>query len=271
MHQNASESDLEAARVGIHFGRRPWKFCWGKPFYYYHQIKWVQWLGDPRYLLGALRWYEHRLRPGEWVIIPNPYAGYGKRSSGQIVHRRSLYGRKGWRLWRNNLKAVRRICCVQCQQVVPTDLLTKFYIRHPVWKMLQLQFGYDANPLLEFLWDEQVEARWQTLRPRLMVGYSNIKRLSADIGQVLKERAIDHLYRDLTPEQRRWYEENTGPEAWERYKQGLREQEAEENWMDQDDYLPTPQPGRALRGLGAGKSLQERIKSFLPAASSWRR
>lgn len=167
----------------------------------WHHVWWVRHLWASRCLICALRWYDARLsdHPEEWVKIYQPLFW------GDNIAFRHVSRYKSWQQWKYCFVAARRIIGARNRQIefkaVYDRKNQEWQIKYPVWRSLQIRFGFEDRPELDWLFDPEIEARFKALPGTIYLGYPAIRELDAKIGKSLLERTKEHLYRDLSAEQ----------------------------------------------------------------------
>jgi hypothetical protein len=144
---------------------------------------------DSRMLLASLRWYDAHLIPREEIILKPP---------------RREKSRKLNFYWRYYMEAARRVCGVVYRQHLLHE--DQYHIRHPVWTTLQLRFGFENNPKMNFLWDPEVEAKFKQLKPDFKITAPELVKLDKGIGSLLLEKTREYLLRDIDKETREMFE-----------------------------------------------------------------
>jgi hypothetical protein len=189
-------------------------------------------LRNSRMLLASFRWFDAHLIWGEGTVLPWP----PKRGKGRKLN---FY-------WLYYLKAARRVFKLRCRRVLLTETLCEYYIRHPVWTLLQLQFGFENNPKMNFLWEPEVEAKFKQLKPDFKITAPELVKLDREIGSLLLEKTREYLLRNIDRETQ---------EMFEREEAGSRAAAKNKPKVNATTLPPKPEPGEI--------SLKAFAKSFL--------
>jgi hypothetical protein len=193
-------------------------------------------LRNSRMLLATFRWYDAHLILGEGTILPWP----PKRGKGRKLN---FY-------WLYYLKAARRVFKLRCERVLPTETLCEYYIRHPVWAQLQLQFGFENDPKMNFLWEPEVEAKFKQLKPDFKITAPELVKLDREIGSLLLEKTREYLLRDIDRETQEMFEREEAAREASRHTAAKSKPKVSATTLP-----PKPEPGEI--------SVKDFTKSFL--------
>jgi hypothetical protein len=142
-------------------------------------------LRNSRMLISSLRYYDTKLVPQEWTLLQAPRRPKSRKLKG---------------IWKYYLETSRRVCGVVARRVVLTEPPCEFWCRHPLWRQLQLRFGFDHDSTMDWLFDPAIEAQFKALPADFRIATEQITKLDAKIGAVLLEKAREYLLRDIDEE-----------------------------------------------------------------------
>jgi hypothetical protein len=148
-------------------------------------------LRDSRILIASLRWYDAYLIPGEEILLKPP--------------RREKYRKLNFH-WRYYLRASRCVSGVVVRKTDPLARVAGYYIRHRVWRQLQIRFGFENDERMDWLFDPAIEAQFKAVPTDFKITTEQMTNLDARIGAVLLEKTRNYLLRDIGKETREMFE-----------------------------------------------------------------